>query len=63
MGITTEQIEKLKKSMPIGSRFEFRKVAGRVVEKHKNFVVIERDSGYKECFKWIEMLTEGESKK
>ena len=59
MGITKKQIQELQNSMSIGSRFEFCGVTGRVTDKYKHFVVVERDNGYRECFKWIDMLSEG----
>lgn len=59
MGIEEKQILTLKNSISVGDRFEFRGVTGRVYAKHKNFVVIEKESGLKECFRWIEMLIAG----
>ena len=59
MGITQRQISELRDSISVGDRFEFRRVTGRVYEKHRHFVVIERDEGYRECFKWIDMLLGG----
>lgn len=56
MGITKKQIQDYKNSLTIGSTFRFHKVTGRVVEKHKYFVVIERTEGYRECFCWSELL-------
>lgn len=57
MGITQRQIDKLRKQTAIGSNFNYKGVRGRVCEKYKNFVVIEKPQGYKECFRWSELLT------
>lgn len=58
-GITEEMLSNKKASINIGDIFKSNDFEAEVVEKYKYFFIVKRESGYRECVRWTELLVTG----